>query len=115
MAPVGLAGFVAVAASGLWLGIGQGWMVIGVVTALTAWDLDHFSRRLQAADGVVGARSLEKRHLLRLAAVAGLGLLLAAAALGLRTRLGVGAAILLGLLAILGLSQVVRYLRHESV
>jgi hypothetical protein len=102
------------AAAGLLLGVGAGWMLLAVVAALSAWDLDAFVRRLKDAARVVDRDALERQHLLRLLMVDGLGLGLAAVALGVRVRLGFGLVILLGILAILGLSRVISLLRHES-
>ena len=106
--------FVGTAAFGLWLGLGAGWMLAGVVAALSAWDLDHFAQRLKRAGRVEGARALERGHLGRLLAVDGLGLALGALALGLRIQFGFGAALVLGLLAVWGLSRVVGFLRREG-
>jgi hypothetical protein len=43
-----------------------------------------------------------------------LGLLLAVVALGIKIQVGFGAAFLLGLLAVLGLSRAIRFLSRES-
>lgn len=114
MAWVGLFLFAGGAAAGLLQGLGAGWMLFGLVAALTAWDLDDFLHRLESVERVEGQRGLELAHLRRLLVVNGLGLLLASVALGLRLDLGFGAVLLLGGLAILGLSRVVVFLRHES-
>jgi len=113
-ASVALIFFVGAAAIGLWIGLGAGWMLAGVVAALSAWDLDHLTQRLRSADRVEDARALERRHLRRLLIVDGLGLLLGVAALNVRVRAGFGAVLLLGLLAILGISRAVSFLRRES-
>jgi hypothetical protein len=102
------------AVMGLWLGVGGGWMLVGVVTALVAWDLDRFVWRMRAAGRVESADTLERRHLQRLLIVGGAGLLLGAVALSFRIRLGFAVAFLLALLAVLGLSQAVSFLRREG-
>jgi hypothetical protein len=114
MASVGLVLFVSVAAAGLCLGVGAGWMLFGLVAALSAWDLDHFAQRLRDTGRVEGVHDLERRHLGRLLTVDGLGLLLGAVALGIEVEFGFGVAFVLGLLAILGLSQAIGFLRRES-
>ncbi len=106
--------FVAMATIGLWIGLGGGWMLVGVVAALSAWDLEHFAQRLQCLGRVEGAHTLERAHLWRLLTVDGLGLALGAVALGLRIRLGFAAAFILGLLAVWGLSRAVRFVRREG-
>lgn len=103
-----------VAAGGLLLGLDAGWMLAGLVAALAAWDLDHFSHTVESVPRVEGARSLERRHVQRLLAAVGLGALLAAVAQGVDVTLSFGFILLLGLVAILGLSQAVAFLRSES-
>ena len=113
-APVGLVCTVAAAGIGLWLDLSLGWMLLGAVAALCAWDLDHFAQRMRAAGRVEDAPALERRHLQRLLLVAGLGLLLAFLSLEIRIRLTFLVALVLGLLTILGLSRAVAFLRRES-
>ena len=105
--------YAGLAAGGVLAGLPAGWMAGGLVVALVAWDLDAFIGRLGAAGRVEGRRDLERRHLLRLIVVAGLGLALALVALGVRIQLGFAAAVLLGLIAAWGLGRVVRFLRRE--
>ena len=120
MASVGLVFFVGTAAGGIWQGLQASWMLLGVVAALTAWDLHHYAQRLKSVgwgDAPVERRSVghnpERRHLRRLLLVNGLGLLLATVAFGTKIRINLGTAFLLGLLAIGGLSRAVGFLRRE--
>jgi hypothetical protein len=85
-----------------------------VVAALVAWDLDRFAWRMRAVGRVEDADALERRHLWRLLAVCGVGLLLGAVALGFRIQLGFAVAFVLALLAVLGLSRLVGFLRREG-
>lgn len=112
--PVVLTVFLVTAALGLLIGVGSGWMLLGVTAALGAWDLDRFSRRLEFAQQGAGDGELERHHLLRLLMVSGLGLLLGAVSLALRLRIGFAMILLLGLLAVIGLVQLVGFLRRES-
>lgn len=118
IASLGLIFFVGTAAGGLWLGLAVSWMFLGAVAALVAWDLHHFVQRLRSVGGgetqAARCRELEQSHLRRLLIVQGLGVLLAAVALGVKIDFGFGAAFLLGLLAVLGLGRAVAYLRRES-
>jgi hypothetical protein len=116
MASVMLVFFVGAASIGIWLDAPDGWMLLGVVATLSAWDLDHFAQRLSGVgrDNVEAIHNLERPHLVRLLIVDGLGLLFGAVALGIEVDLGFGTALLLGLLVILGLSRVVGILRRES-
>ena len=114
LASVALVGFVVAAAMGLWMGLPAGWMLVGVVAALSAWDLDHFARRLRGVERVEMRLALERFHILRLVSVDSLGLLLAWVALAVQYKLSFDVALVLGLVAVLGLSQMVSYLRRES-
>jgi hypothetical protein len=113
---------------------------IAVVAALAAWDLHRFAARLRSgfaedtddedaliedAAAVVEISTddllteqerheLERQHLRRLAVVSAAGLALAWIAEAVRLRLALPLALALGVLAILGLSQVVRSLVRES-
>jgi hypothetical protein len=113
---------------------------VAVVAALAAWDLHRFVARLRSgydedADVEAAAgdeaetvsettgedllleqerRALEREHLHRLLIVSVAGLALAWIAEAVRLRLALPLALALGLLAILGLSQVVRSLMRES-
>ena len=114
VASLALVCFVGLAAGGRLQDLAPGWIVLGVVTSLSAWDLHHFAQRLRAAESIQNERETRRRHLQRLALVNGLGLLLATAALEIRIKFSLGIAFLLGLLAILGLSRASRFLRRES-
>jgi len=111
---VALVVFVGTAAIGLQLRWGVGWALLGMMAALSAWNLDHFAQCLACAGQAEQARELERQHLWRLLIVDGLGFLLAALALGLQIKPDFGLACILGLLAIVGLSQTIRFLRRES-
>ena len=106
--------FAGTAAMGVRLGAEASWMLLGVVAAIATWDLDHFYLRLEFAPSDEVARNLERHHLLRLLIVVVLGLALGAAALNIRASFGFGTAVVLGLLAILGLSRAVSFSRRES-
>jgi hypothetical protein len=93
-------------------------MLSGVVAALAVWDLHDFLQRLRSVDWVDAQaerrRELEQSHLQRLLLVSSLGLFLTVIALGFRVRLGFGAALLLGLLTVVGLSRAITVLRSAS-
>ena len=116
-ASAGLVVFAGAAANGFYTPNGPAWALPSLIAALSAWDLAHFNRRLSA--GLAETRkleraALERRHLGRLLLVDGLGLTLAVAALMVRVRLDFGLACVTGLIGIMGMSQIVRYLRRES-
>ena len=89
-------------------------MLSGLIAALAAWDLHHFDMRLRAAGAIAPPEGLERAHLRRLALVAGAGLLFGAIALGVRFELTFGWALLVGALAIIGLSRLLRAGGSES-
>ena len=113
-ADVGLAGFVAMAVWGVWRGLPALWMLFGVVTALVAWDLDHFARRVRDVERVDDATGLARAYLRRLAGVTGLGLLLGGSPLLIEVGLNFGWAFLLGLVLIVGLNQAISFMRRRS-
>jgi hypothetical protein len=114
MASLGLVLFIGAAVGGFYLDLTAGWMLLGAVAALVAWDLHSFRQRLRSVGRVGGARELERRHLWRLLVVSGLGLLLAGTALGIKVKFSFAVACLLGLLAALGLNRTIGFLRRES-
>lgn len=92
----------------VWIGVAMGWLIGGMVAALAAWDLDAFGARLASVRRVENESALVDEHLRRLAVVSAVGFLLAAAALFVRVRLSFGVALLLALVAVLGLGHVLR-------
>ncbi len=113
-APLALVGFTGLAAVGLRLGLGAGWMLLAVVAALCAWDLEHLEERLSQpiyAGSEAARHAMQKEHARRLLAVAALGLGLGAAGLVAQARITFLLALLLSLLALLGLSWVVSFFR----
>jgi len=112
--PLTLAGFAGLAAVGLLLGVGAGWMLLAVIAALCAWDLEHFYGVLSHpayAASAARRRKAEKAHLGRLLAVLAVGLLLGALGLIAPARLTFLPALLLSLLALLGLSWILSFFR----
>jgi len=105
--------YVIAAANGIQLKWGAVWAPLGMIAALAAWDLDCFIQRLTGV-GYAETRDMERHHVRRLLIVSGVGAALVAIALVLKTTLGFGVAYLLGLLALVGLSWTIGFLRRES-
>jgi hypothetical protein len=103
---VSLAGF------GLWIELSGGWMISGALGALLAWDLTDFMRRLRFAPLMDDLRALERRHLTRLTIVTVIGVLLASIAMLVRLEFTFEWIMLLTLVAILGVTQLVAWLRR---
>lgn len=108
-----LALLVPAAAIGAWLGAPL-WALVGLVSALSGWDLERFARQLGWAGRVQELPRHIRRHLLRLAALDALALVLGWAALNVRVDLNFGAALALALLAVLGLAQGIRHLMRVT-
>jgi hypothetical protein len=114
MTSLALPSYAAVAAVGLSLGVGSGWMLTGLIGALIAWDLGDLLQTGRSVDRVDHARELENNHLRWILVVGGLGLALAALAMSIRVRIGFAVMAFLALLLILALSLVVRFLRPDA-
>ncbi len=102
------------AAAAVLIGVWGGWSVIGLVAALVAWDLDQFAQRMGAAERVDDAPGQERRHIQRVLIVAGIGGLLGIAGLVLQVRLSFGLALLLAVLAMLGLTLIIGIMRRAG-
>jgi hypothetical protein len=111
---LGLLLFIGLTAIGLWLTLSAGLMLLGMIATLATWDLESFLQRMEGAERVDHRNDLERRHLRRLLMVEGLGILLTFAALSFNVSFGFGSALLLGLLAMVGLSRTIGFLRRES-
>jgi hypothetical protein len=94
---------------------GPNWMlVIGGVAALGAWDLYSFLQRLGSADRVAHEARLGGEHLRRLGLIEGIGLLLALAAITLRTNISFWWEALIVLVAIIVIAQMIAYARRQA-
>ena len=111
-ASIGLLAVIVAAAYGVWHGFPTVWMLLGAVGGLLSWDLSDFVRRLSYASPMDDTRSLERRHLERVGIVAALGLGLALLSVFVHfQRLAFEVAVVLVLLAALGLTRLVIGLR----
>lgn len=109
---IGLLIMIVAAAYGVWREFPTVWMLLGAVGGLLGWDLSDFARRLSYAAPMDDTRSMERRHLERVAIVATLGVGLALLSIVIRVqRLAFEVAVVLVLLAALGLTRLVIGLR----
>ncbi len=114
-ASVGLVFSFLAAALGLWfLNFAPGWMFAGAIFALIAWDLTYFEYRLHFAGSDEERRAMEGRHLVRVAFIALLGFLLASLAMVVKLQFNFQWSLLLAVVAILGVTQLVRWFRKRS-
>lgn len=106
--------FTAAAAIAAWLDLQQGLVMVGLTGTVSAWDLEHFKRKLEDADVVEGLTGLSRRHLIGVLLADAVGLAAGWAALRLQLQLSFGVAILLGLMALVGLSRVIILLQRRE-
>lgn len=111
---VGLAFNFMAAALGLWLlDFPPGWMFAGAICGLLAWDLSDFQYRQRFAASDSERRSLETRHLLRISVVALLGFGLASLAMAVKLQFTFEWALVLAVVAALGLMQMISWFRKR--
>lgn len=114
VADLGLFIFVVVAVWGGLQNLAWGWLLTAVVAGLVGWDLSHYLTHLQTATERQDENELVRRHLLRLAAVAGGGWALAGLTLAASIRINYIGAIILAGVAVILLTRTVRGLRSRS-
>jgi len=106
--------FIVISLASLWADVQPLLAFAGVICSLLAWDLTRFFQRLQNTNSPQDARKTERAHFARLALVIGLSLAGYFAATRVHITLTFGAAALLALLGIWGISALVYRLRsHE--
>lgn len=101
------------AAYGLWIELPFGWMMLGAIGGLLAWDLTDFSKRLSYAAPSDDVAGMQRRHLARVGIVAGLGGLLGLIAFVVRIQLPFEVVAGLVILTVLGLARLITTLRKE--
>ncbi len=106
--------FIIISLASLWVDVNPILALAGVIFSLLAWDLTKFFQRLQMTNSLQDAHKTERAHFVRLALVVGLSLVGYFAATRIHATLTFGAAALLALLGIWGISALVYRLRsHE--
>ena len=111
---IGLLLSLALAGYGLWIELSPGWMISGALGGLLAWDLTEFMRRLRFAARTDDLRGLERRHLARVTIVALIGVALASIPMLVRLEFTFEWVVLLTLIAALGVTQLVAWLRRGN-
>jgi hypothetical protein len=106
-------GFTLAAAAGFWFGMPPAAMLVGLVAALGAWDLDHFGQRLRLVKRVEMDSGLGGNHLRRLGLIELLGLLAGMAGLTSSLQLTFWVQLLLVVLAIYGISRLVILVKNN--
>lgn len=114
LATVGLLCFATLAAVGIISTFSAFWLLTSLVAALCAWDLSHFTHKLNDITDIRKQEQYIRAHLQRLGIVAALGWLLGLVALNLQLTVGFISALALAFLVIISLSGIIRYLQRES-
>jgi hypothetical protein len=104
--------FTIAAAFGLWFGFIPGWLFAGGIFALFAWDMTDFRQRLILMAKSDDTRGIERRHLLRISLLAFIGLFLASVTMLVRVQFTFEWGALLVFVALLGLGQLVGWLKR---
>jgi len=109
---VGLTLTLVISALGLWLlNFSPGWMFAGAIGGLLAFDLTDFRQRLRYAASDEERRTVERRHLPRLALLAIVSMALATVAMLVKVQLSFEWTIVLVVIAVFGLIQLVGWFR----
>ncbi len=101
------------AAVGVKIGLSTGLVMLGVMGALSAWDLSHFTWRLREVGKIKKRTELERQHFLRLSLVIIGGVSCVLIALGITIKINLWIVIGVGLVAVWGLGQVSVYLKGD--
>jgi drug/metabolite transporter (DMT)-like permease len=96
---------------GYWLQLSMPVLVLAISAAVAAWDLDHFSRRIQAQPPVRAFDRMQKYHIKQLAFVIGIGIALAQAILLIQITLNFWVIFVLTLIVIISLTRVLVIIR----
>ena len=108
-----MAALLAVAAGFYWFPFPLALGLVVTVALLGAWDLDFFLQRLRTAERIDREAALGVAHLRRLLPAEAIGLVLGFVAMVAHTSVPLWLAIVLIFLAVIGVSQVVLFVRRQ--
>jgi len=111
---LGLFLYALLAMGALWLNVIPILVILGLVTAVIAWDISSFNRLLNGMSQIHKESLLMQQYRRRLISVAVLGTVIAILATTIQINFSFVAALLLGLIAIAGFSLAISFLRQES-
>ncbi len=106
--------YVAISAYATWQGSPPGLLLLTLVLALSAWDLESMRVRFRSVKPDAVDKGIEGRHLIRLGVLDGIGILLGSLALVFRISLNFLLEFVLGIVIAYGLSQLVLFLRRPE-
>jgi len=106
--------FVGFCTVGLYFNLSREGLFVGLIGALSAFDMNRFEQRKTMAGMIKRGHDMEKRHLFRLVAVIFVSLVLGIITASVKIKIEFGAVLTLGLLAVLCLNRVTVYLKREN-
>ena len=98
----------------IWLGTLPLLAILGLVTAVMAWDISNFNYLLDGMSRVYKEDLIIQQYRRRLLSVAALGIVIAVLATTIQISFSFVTALVLGLVAIAGFSVAISFLRRES-
>lgn len=98
----------------VWLEVHPWWVLVGIISTLSAWDSAGFLQRVSASQSQAETRQLSYGHLRRVLPVMIAGFSFAALTLNLDITLDFSGILLLGIIAILTISRMIGFLRRVS-
>jgi hypothetical protein len=104
--------YIVIAALGLWFESNSTLMFAGGMLTLFAWDVSDFRRRLNLSAKDDDTRGLERHHLIRISLLVLFGFMLASITLSVRVQFTFEWVAVFVVFALLGLGQLVRWLRR---
>ena len=103
-----------IAAAGFYYSVGSFPLIIGMLFALSAWDLSSLSRRFLIAGNIEHKLTQSYRHIRRLILVEALGIILVGITLFFHIDIDFNWLFLFGLIAVVGLSYGISYLLRRG-
>ncbi len=98
----------------IWLGTRPILAILGLVTAVMAWDMSSFHHLLNGMSRIYKEDLLIEHYRRRLISVAAVGVIIAILSTAIQISFSFVAALVLGLVAITGFSLAISFLRRES-
>ncbi len=98
----------------IWLGVLPALAILGLVTAVMAWDISNFNYLLDSVSRVYKEDLIIRQYRRRLISAAAAGAAIAILATVIQISFNFIAALLLGLAAIAGFSFAISFIRRES-
>ena len=100
---------------GLFLRMPVIWLLLCWLVSFMAWDLIHFSYRVEEAQSVEGADQIERHHMIWLLSALSLGFLIAVLTLNVKVVLNFWAIVVFSVLLVWGIGQAIRMFKDSRL